>query len=228
MFADQVTRAREDLDRVYEAGKQAAYDAFWDSYQDYGNRTNYTHGFAGIGWTKENMQPKYPVRVVGWCERMFFKNQVKDLVFRDKFDFSQMTDCNYLFAEAGTETMDHLDLSGCQNLMNPFYYLPFLHTIGTLKLRDDGSQTFTNDWMYTEILENITIQGIIGNDVSFRLCKRLSAQSLGSIVAALSDTAAGKTVTFSLQAVEGAFGSQEDPGWQALVQSKPNWNMLLV
>ena len=38
-IAEKVLRAKTDLDDVYEAGKKAEYDAFWDEYQDYGNRT---------------------------------------------------------------------------------------------------------------------------------------------------------------------------------------------
>lgn len=215
-------------DTGYNDGQQAEYDRFWDLFQDYGNRTNYTHAFAGTCWTADILNPKYLVKPTGLCERMFFKTQIKDLVFKDKFDFSEIESCQYMFAEANNETIDYIDLSGCNELIYPFYYMPILHTIGKLKLRDDGSQTFTGDWIYTSELVNITIEGKFGNDVSFWLCGKLSKASITSIINALSSTASGKTLTLKQVAVTNAFGSTTASAWTTLVNSKKNWTISLV
>ena len=236
MIDEKLTAIADNMAALYTAGQQAEYDRFWDAFQKNGTLTNYTHAFAGVTWTEETMQPKHPVKVVGWCERMFFKNQCSTLLARDKFDFSQMTDCNYLFAESMFHSIDYLDFSGCNQLFCPFYYMPKLHTIGLLKLRADGSQTFSADWMYTPILENITIEGQFGNDVSFHLCPCLSRQSIESIVNALSPTTTGKTLTLRLEAVDNAFYEPDGEGsigseslaWYLLCQSVPNWNIELI
>ena len=46
---------------VYEAGKQAEYDAFWDAYQNYGKLRYYKMLFAGNGWNKDTFKPKYDI-----------------------------------------------------------------------------------------------------------------------------------------------------------------------
>lgn len=46
---------------VYDAGKQAEYDAFWDAFQDYGNRTDYYRAFYGAYWTEKCFKLKYPI-----------------------------------------------------------------------------------------------------------------------------------------------------------------------
>ncbi len=48
-------------DAVYEKGKQAEYDRFWDEFQENGNRRFYSYAFSGYGWTNENFKPKYPI-----------------------------------------------------------------------------------------------------------------------------------------------------------------------
>ena len=50
-----------DTAALFEAGKKAQYDAFWDRYQDYGDRRDYTMLFAGAGWTPETFKPKYKI-----------------------------------------------------------------------------------------------------------------------------------------------------------------------
>lgn len=52
---------KEDFDEVYEAGKQAQEDEWWDVFQDYGNRTNYIQAFAQ-GFPIESYNPKYDLQ----------------------------------------------------------------------------------------------------------------------------------------------------------------------
>ena len=45
-------------------GKQAQYDEFWDTYQNYGNRTFYQYAFAGRGaWKPKILKPKYDIKL---------------------------------------------------------------------------------------------------------------------------------------------------------------------
>lgn len=89
-ITEQITRAKTDLDRAYEAGKaegigqggvdvshlndeleqilygtdtggKSFYDEFWDKYQDNGVPKTYMYAFAGYGWTDELFKPKYDI-----------------------------------------------------------------------------------------------------------------------------------------------------------------------
>ena len=40
-IAEKLVTVAENEQKVYDAGKQAEYDAFWDNYQVYGNRENF-------------------------------------------------------------------------------------------------------------------------------------------------------------------------------------------
>ncbi len=54
----------------------------------------------------------------------------------------------------------------------------------------------------------------------------LSKVSLQSIINGLSSTVTGQTVTLSLTAVNNAFdGGRDGTEWQALIATKPNWNI---
>lgn len=46
-------------DAVYEKGKQAEYERFWDSYQENGNKRFYGYAFAY--WNDEVFKPKYTI-----------------------------------------------------------------------------------------------------------------------------------------------------------------------
>ena len=59
--AEKLTRAKADYDEVYEAGKKAEYDRFWDAYQENGQPKQYFYAFAGIGWTDETFKPKHDI-----------------------------------------------------------------------------------------------------------------------------------------------------------------------
>ena len=56
-IADKLTTIAENEQKVYDAGKKAEYDRFWDAYQNKGKKTSYQYGFCG--WTDEAFKPKY-------------------------------------------------------------------------------------------------------------------------------------------------------------------------
>ena len=84
-IAEKLTQIAENEQKVYDAGyakgkaeggssyeqgvadgKQAEYDAFWDKFQNYGNRRNYYYAFAwqqvaNEGWASDAYNPKYPI-----------------------------------------------------------------------------------------------------------------------------------------------------------------------
>lgn len=85
------------MQRVYDAGAASGgggggggdMSAFWDVFQDYGNRTDYTYAFYGEGWTDETFNPKYTVKPTGkGANNMFWTSRVTT-IDRTKVDFSQ-------------------------------------------------------------------------------------------------------------------------------------------
>ena len=52
-----------EIPKVFDAGKKAEYDAFWDVFQNYGDEEgmSYYSAFGYDGFTDENYNPKYPI-----------------------------------------------------------------------------------------------------------------------------------------------------------------------
>ena len=53
------------LTEIFNAGKKIAYDEFWDSYQQNGNRLDYGRAFSGAGWNNTTFKPKYDIIIDG-------------------------------------------------------------------------------------------------------------------------------------------------------------------
>ena len=209
-------------------GMQAEYNRFWDAYQQNGARVSYENAFGGAGWTDALFNPKYDMQPTN-AYMMFRSSGIKDLSnLSVELDFSKTTNMQYMFQWARVEKIGTFDARGVNNLNNTFTYVVYLHTIEKLILRDDGTNAFTETFTEANALQNITIEGVIGNTLDMRACKKLSQDSIYSIIRALSDTASGKSVTFAQAAVVSAFGSTDSGHWLALCDEKRNWTISLV
>ena len=62
-----------------------------------------------------------------------------------------------------------------------------LVTIDKLILKSDGSQTITNVFNQCYDLENITVEGVIGNDINLQWSTKLTHDSLMNVINALQD-----------------------------------------
>ena len=234
-IAEKITRAKADYDAVYEAGRQAQYDAFWDEFQGNGTRTSYDEGFAGVGWTSKTFKPKYSI-VPNTAYMIFRDNQAGiDLVdYCEKngitVDFSQVTNVRYAFYNAAFTHLGVLDFSKIVHTgeLTGIFNWCGAKTVDLLKLsatQGSYSSTFTS-W---GALENITIEGSIScNGASFAQSTKLTKASITSIVNSLSATTSGFTITLSKTAVTTAFGSTESAEWNALIAPKSNWTISLV
>lgn len=216
-----------------EQGKQAEYDAFWDAYQQNGNRTQYDSAFAGVGWTLNLFKPKYPLTNISKANNMFNLFRPKadfDLVqyFEDngiQFDLSMCTSVTHMFSESYISHFPEMNLTMVSTLW-PFGASSSVKTIDKIILKSDGSTTFQNPFQAMNHLENVVFEGTIGqNGLSFQWSTRLSKASITSIINALSTTTSGLAVTLSQTAVNNAFTSDE---WSALIATKQNWTISLV
>lgn len=200
----------DGYDKGYEAGQTAEYDRFWDNCQVNGNRTNYYLGFAGSSWNKETFKPKYDIKPNGSMYMIFNQfnqyNEPFDLVERLKecgvsLDFSNVTGDNYAFYNANVTHIGVVDLRNCTSMQNTFLVgdtvTSPLKTIDKVILKDDGKQKFYTPFSNCASLENIIFEGVIGNDISFASCSKLTHDSLMSIINALKDYS-GTTTTKTL------------------------------
>ena len=198
-------------DAVYEKGKKDEHDKFWDNFQDYGNRTEYYSAFIGKGWNNTNFRPKYDIKPIGNASSMFQQTSIEDLTNLLKncgiiLDTSQATSLSQLFYFSNNLTnVPEIDTRGTtaggNTLTTTFNNCPKLKTIEKLILKDDGSQSFSNTFGVCPSLENIVIEGKIGqNGFKVPSCTKLTKASILSILKALSlNITETKTITFSTE-----------------------------
>lgn len=191
-IAEQVLQLKSDFDAVYNAGKQAEYDAFWNAYQQNGNRTDYTYSFAGVAWNKDTFYPKHNLTMRN-CHSAFnyckfsgsLKERLEQLGITMTFPNAQPITSLFNNA-AGITELGVIDFSTVQHT-NPtgvFQYMKALHTIEKLIL--PPTIAYYDSWFRGDTaLENLTIEGVITNNISFSDCTKLTRESLMSIIDAL-------------------------------------------
>ena len=192
--------------RVYAKGKADELDAFWDAWQDGGNRTDYDHGFAG--WTANMaafLKPKYDIHPT-YAYMMFGKNKaITDLVEWCEdcgitLDFSNCTSLSYLLLSSTISRVGVIDAKKVYGLGSFLSGNNYLTTVDKVIMSSDGLQKFNTDSFSALNLENITFDGVIGNNIWFHRCTKLTTASLLSILTALtkdSAKASGKTITLA-------------------------------
>ena len=193
-IAEKLTQIAENEQAVFEAGKKSEYDTFWDVYQENGNKISYRFAFYGSSWNDTTFHPKYPIKM--------YKGQQQQLAF-------------YYFR--GTHIDVDIDFRAV-GYSQIFQSASLLKTISKLIVTDEV--TYTSWFAGCTALEDITIEGTIGNDISFSDCALLTKTSIESIIGALSGTVTGKTLTVNAAAKQVAFTDSE---WAELIGTKPNW-----
>lgn len=216
-----------------ETGAADEYNSFWDNFQQNGKRTNYSKSFA-VSWTKDIFKPKYDIQPTDATE-MFRNSEMQiDLVehlnnLGITLDFSKATVVTGLFQSS---LFTHVGEISCVSATGILYYTFLCGTLVTIDkwiLKDDGSQGFYNTFNLASSLENITVEGVIGqNGLNLQWSTKLSKASITSIINALSTTTSGLTITLSKTAVNNAFGGINTTEWKTLIATKSNWTISLV
>ncbi len=165
---------------VYEAGKQAEYDRFWDAFQNNGNKNIYDQTFAYNNWTEETYNPKYDILCVNSsvAGRQTFNN------------FVALTDIKVPIRATNTRIVAMF--SGCTKLK----------TIPLLEL--NGVTDFNTAFSNCNALENITIAGTIEINISFANSSLLTDASVQSIIDHLKDLTGATAQTLTFHADVGA------------------------
>lgn len=222
-----------EINNVYEAGKKAEYDAFWDAYQENGNRQMYSYAFSGMGWNAETFKPKYVIKPGSgnFAYGLFalFNYGNPNLDFRNYahlLDLSNVTIGTYMFQDARFDFID-LDLSKFTSLQSAFSegWSSGKKTTITLKVSEKCT-SFNACFSYCTALTNLTFKD--GSVIAVTLNLQhspLTKESIISVVNALSQNVTSQTVTFKKSAKEAAFTDDE---WSELIATKPNWTFSLL
>jgi hypothetical protein len=225
----------ENEHKVYEAGARDMMAAI----QQYGARQSYNRGFAQ--WNSAAFYPVYDIKPTGDSGQIFYnmKNPF-DLTERLKecgvvFDTGGCTAFGYAFMSSDIIRVPEIDARNMDNVNYMFTSAPSLVTIDLLVLKDDGSQSFIDAFSWSPNIQNIAIEGIIGQKISFSSATKMTRESIESVIYALSPDTAGLTVTLSKTAVNKAFATSGEANdgttsaeWLALIGTRSNWTISLV
>ena len=241
-IAEKLTTVAENVPKVYEAGKKAEYDRFWDIYQNYGERVNYDNAFSGEGWTTELFKPKYNIIPTN-CYMTFRQNKMNiDLVeylenLGIELDFSQSTNFQFTFH---TSNFTHIGVVDARNsttassLDSTFYNNRSLVTIDKIILNEQATKQFASTFNLCTGIQNVAFEGEINTDgLNFQWSTKLSKDSITNIFNQLSPTTSGLKITLSKTAVNDAFGIDvgdettypEGSEYYTLRHSKDNWTI---
>lgn len=199
--ADKLTTIAENQQKVYDAGFTAGqaqgggggdsyYDQFWDMYQQNGQRTNYSNGFAYGTWNDEVFQPKYPLQPTN-ASNMFYRTT--GLTEITNVDLSKATDVSFAFYMCDNLVrIGKCDFSSAQGgLMTPpeacqtFAQNFRLKTIDEIVSKED--LVWDSTFMGLTALESVTFSGTIGTSIDFSSCHQLTIESIESIIDCLKD-----------------------------------------
>ena len=232
-IAEKIFRAKTDYDEVYEAGKQAEWSDFWDTFQDYGKRTEYTSRVFGENyWNDETFKPKYDL-VLSLCSAMFQRSNIINLaeILAERnitLDTSKSSSHLQMYQGANTKHIPVTDLSNSSNVNYTFGSNCKAETIDKLIVSETTPFATTT---FSPYLKHITFEGVIGVDISFQNSS-LTAESAKDVIMHLKDYSGTDKeftckVTFSSETKEllEAEGNTAPNGmaWLEYAQAK-GWN----
>ena len=190
-ITEKLDKIEANEQRVFDAGKQAEYDAFWDACQDNGNRIDYNNSFGGMGWNNKNFLPKHNL-TMGASNNAFYFNRydgsLKELLYKQgitltfpkNYNMSNMFS-NTLFTEIGVLDFSTIIQAASKTV---FSGSAKLHTIEKIILPNSLSLSFVDWFNNCSALESIAFEGEIANDINFQWSP-LSVASMKSIISCL-------------------------------------------
>lgn len=231
------------VDEVYEAGKKAEYDEFWDKYLS--ARLGGQYMFCGGAWNPNTFRPSKDIVPVTYANNMFYffnyqgTGAVLDLEehlqsLGVKLDTSKVIVTQYMFREAYISRVGILDFTSVTDKgLNYTFFNSKLTTID--KLIVTAATKYSSPFYGASSLVNLTMEGTIGQSgFSVSPCTKLTKASITSIINALSQTTSGIAVTLSKTAVNKAFETSEgakdgstSQEWANLIATKTNWTINL-
>lgn len=203
-IAEKLTTIAENEQRVYDSGYDKAYKDEWDKLTNFNKRRFYEYGFYGSGY--DYIRPPY--KLISTSRTLYMFNECRNLKKLEKnyFDLSGTATHN----TASNTSSLYYTFRLCTSLeviedigipANSYYYTfggcSKLHTIEVMRCKKDA--TYNHPFNNCPELANITIEGEIGNNISFADCSKLTIESLRSIFSALYDFVGnGETTTSTI------------------------------
>lgn len=215
-------------------GMSTEQERFWKAYQKDETNAQYSYAFAGMGWTDETFKPIHDIRPIS-AYSMFYTSGIVDLYGILKrqgvsLDFSRCTGVSSLFYGTKIKEFGVLDFTSTSSLGSVFYRAA-VEKIEKIIVTE--KTTYDRCFLEAFNLTDVTFEGVIGNDISFADCTKLSKASIRDLVWGTFDSSI--TLTFSLAAVNKAFetsagandGSQSEE-WQMLMDDTVDNSVTLV
>ena len=195
-IADKLTTIAENEKKVYDAGKKAEYDAFWDNAITNGDRVAIgTGAFAGRSWNDATFNPPIKVIIPYNCNYCFYNNGCTTIAGKAEI---VATALNNGFQYSTIKHIGTVDMSNCTASTSAFAtnVIVSIEKIISSEKTVWHSTTFNN----ASSLEELFIEGKIGqNGFNVQWSTKLTHESLMSIINALYDYKdSGKTYTVTL------------------------------
>lgn len=197
-IAEKLTTIAENEQKVYEAGKKAEYNEFWDAFQSNGKRTNYYRAFANhnsastaLGWNSVTFRPKYDLRPSSAAQGFMYL-QVDDLDAHLKecgivFDSSKCSNLQQAFQSATIIVFPTLHLKDDVNARNIFNLCSKLTTIRKIIFEINTDVSLGSAFNDCSKLANIEeVEGAIVINISFS-SSPLTVKSMKNIILHLAD-----------------------------------------
>ena len=215
-----------DITAKYYCVQDVEWHRFWDNYQEFGERTHYEGAFAGIGWNKENLKPKYQITPIN-AQRMFYGSAITDMkTFCETndiiIDFSQITTngmLSYLLENSLIEIFIPVDVSGLPKLTNIFRGASNLKVAELVGV--NTNQEFDAVYAFCSELREVYIDGVVGKNIALNNSALLSEGSIQRVIDVLADLTGQATQTLTLHADVKAKLTEEQI---ATITSK-NWTL---
>lgn len=201
-IAEKLRLIANNVQKVFDGGKKAEYDAFWDIYQQNGKRIQYAYAFGSVGWTDETFKPKYDMDVKG-ANYMFGGTGITNLSEALRKNGKKLItgyDASYyaMFSGANSITdIPELDFSMTTATQSVFANCTALKSIEKIKMGDRNTNV-SSMFQNCTALENVIFEGTLAcSGLDVRACTKLTVESLRSILKVLSKNVSGKSITFA-------------------------------
>lgn len=243
-ISEKLTTIAENEQKVFEAGRKAEHDTFWDIYQNKGARRQYNYAFNGDYsnpiWNDTNFKPKYDIKATTLAYA-FQYSRITDLaqILEDcgvKLTFPKTSVVGaalyYAFQASTVTHIPELNCPTVTNFQNAFHSCTKLEQIDKLTVSSTAAAdgAFLNCYKLKELR--------VGMEINYNWSlywSPLSKASIKHIVGALSDSATGKKMSFNLNTVKkefetasGAKDGNTSEEWATLISTKPNWTISLM
>lgn len=197
-IAEKLTQIAENEQKVYDAGYDNAELDFWNSFTNNGYRTSYYYGFMTTDFSGKTI-PEGLCKPSTRLHSMFYNYKGTEIpkgIDCSEFDISMSAayhaQAMFQYSSYLTSIYD-MGIPVQKSYANAFGSCKALETIEVL--RSDENTVYSNTFSDCTSLQNLTIEGTIGqNGFNVSACP-LTHESLMSIINATATIETAKTIT---------------------------------